>query len=370
MTGTDISQRGDIPLSGTNGQGGDQGNGRFPVIDAHVHSLPESLLVQAAASEGGTDGVTVSKADGGWLVTLPGSPPKLVRPPMTDTASRAATAARQGVTAQVVSPWLDAQPTAAMGERRARDWSRRLNEALAEQEDGHGYLATLTLTAPDGTAGNAGAARAAADLGAAIAQGAAGLILSTSPPGPEDLADPALEPLWEAAAGLGVPVVLHPPTDGPSRALPGAAEFGNTFCRLVDTTFAVTKLLLSGVLDRHPALRLVVVHGGGFLPYQSMRLDGGHRADALAGYAIERDRPSDYLTDLYFDTVALKPSSVRFLAESAGADRVLLGSDYPFPLGDQAPVDTVRAAGLGEAATAAILGGNAARLFPSTRVPE
>jgi aminocarboxymuconate-semialdehyde decarboxylase len=107
------------------------------------------------------------------------------------------------------------------------------------------------------------------------------------------------------------------------------------------------------------------VHGGGFLPYQSTRLDGGHRADALSGYRIARDRPSDYLTDLFFDTVALRPESVRFLADVAGADNVLLGSDYPFPLGDPDPAGTVRSAGLGGAATAAVLGGNASRLFPA-----
>jgi aminocarboxymuconate-semialdehyde decarboxylase len=194
----------------------------------------------------------------------------------------------------------------------------------------------------------------------------AGLVLSTNPPGVADLADPVLEPLWEAAAGLGVPVVLHPPTDGPARVLPGSDEFGNTYCRLVDSTLAVTKLLLSGVLDRHPRLRLVTVHGGGFLPYQSMRLDGGHRADALSGYRIERERPSDYLRDLFFDTVALRPEAVRFLTEVAGQDHVLLGSDYPFPLGDRDPAGTVRSAGLG-AATAAVLGGNASQLFSAAR---
>jgi aminocarboxymuconate-semialdehyde decarboxylase len=106
------------------------------------------------------------------------------------------------------------------------------------------------------------------------------------------------------------------------------------------------------------------VHGGGFLPYQSMRLDGGHRADALSGYRIARDRPSDYLKDLFFDTVALRAESVRFLTETVGADRVLLGSDYPFPLGDRDPAGTVRSAGLGDVATAAVLGGNARQLFP------
>jgi aminocarboxymuconate-semialdehyde decarboxylase len=327
-----------------------------PVIDIHVHALPVALLGEIAGRE--TDGWSAERVDGGWRVTLPGhDAPRLVRSPMTDTGRRADWAARQGLTGQVVSPWLDAQPTGAMGEAAARDWARRLNAALAEQERaaGNEVLATVAVTG-----------RASADLRQAVEEaGMAGLILSTNPPGADDLADPVLEGVWESAAGLGVPVVLHPPTDGPARALPGSPEFGNTYGRLVDTTFAVTKLLLSGVLDRHPRLRLVVVHGGGFLPYQSMRLDGGHRADALSGYRIARDRPSDYLRDLFFDTVALRPESVRFLADVTGADHVLLGSDYPFPLGDPDPAATVRSAGLGGAATAAVLGGNASRLFPA-----
>ena len=262
---------------------------RVPIIDAHVHAIPESLLW--LVSERPTDGVSVHKAEGGWLVTLPGSKPKLVRPLMTDTVrrprvprirdDRAGGVALAGRTA-------DGGDEPAAGARL----EPALNEGLAEQR-----------RRPRGARHRPADPAAGADLRTAVEnEGAVGLVLSTSPPGAADLADPVLEPLWEAAVGLGVPVVLHPPTDGPSSLLPGSAEFGNTFCRLVDTTFAVTTLLLSGVLDRHPGLALVVVHGGGFLPYQSMRLDGGHRADALARYTIERDRPSDYLADLYFDS--------------------------------------------------------------------
>lgn len=325
-----------------------------PVIDVHVHALPASLVAAIAGRE--VSGFSASAVDGGWQVTIPGAAaPRMLRAPMIAAERRAQWADQQGLTRQVVSPWLDAQPPAALREAPARDWAFRLNETLTEQEQprGNPVLATVAVTQ-----------HAPRDLRRAVeADGMAGLILSTSPPGAADLADPALEELWETAAGLGVPVMLHPPSDGPARSLSDSAEFGNTFCRLVDTTFAVTKLLLSGVLDRHPALRLVVVHGGGFLPYQSMRLDGGHRADALSGYRIKRARPSDYLSDLYFDTVALRPESVRFLAGAVGAGRVLLGSDYPFPLGDRAPVATVRSAGLGRDATAAVLGANAAELF-------
>ncbi len=313
-------------------------------------------MAECAAGE--TDGVSAVRTDDGYLVSMPGEAPRLLRPGMTAADRRVGWARERGITAQVMAPWLDLQPTAAMPEATARSWARRLNAALAAERSRDdalpgGAFATVALTA-----------RAAADLADAVTRdGMAGLILSTSPAGLSGLDDPALEAVWETAAGLGVPVMLHPPTDGPSRCLPGGAEFGNTFGRLVDTTFAVTALLLAGVLDRHPRLRLIVVHGGGFLPYQSARLDGGHRADALARREIARERPSEYLPDLYFDTVAMKPAAIRFLAETAGPGRVLLGSDYPFPIGDQAPVATVRAAGLGEEDSAAVLGGNSASLF-------
>jgi aminocarboxymuconate-semialdehyde decarboxylase len=316
------------------------------VVDCHVHALPRPLLTAITGPP--VHGWSAERVDGGWRVESPGAAPKLVRPLMVDTAKRADWAAGQGVTTQIVSPWLDAQPTPAMPEKAARDWAARLNDALLGQETPAGNTVLATIAAGE---------RAAADLATAMGDGFAGVVLST------DTLTDDLDPFWAAAADLGAPVLLHPPSDGPSRALPGGAEFGNTFGRLVDTTYAVTRLLLTGVLDRHPALKLVLVHGGGFLPYQSLRLDGGHRADALAGYHIERDHPSDYLRDLYFDTVAMSAPAIAFLAASVGPGHVLLGSDHPFPLGDRTPPATVRAAGLDPAGTAAVLGGNARTLY-------
>jgi aminocarboxymuconate-semialdehyde decarboxylase len=323
------------------------------IVDCHVHALPQPLLNAIASAP--VHGWSADRVEAGWRVQAPGAEPKLVRPPMVDTANRAGWADRQGITAQIVSPWLDAQPTPAMPAEAARDWAARINDTLLEQEApaGNAVLATLALGDPR---------RAAGDLTQAVRDGFAGVVMSTHPAG-AGLADPALDDVWAAAESLDAAVLLHPPTDGPSRVLSDGAEFGNTYGRLVDTTYAAARLLLSGVLDRHPRLRLVLVHGGGFLPYQSLRLDGGHRADGLAGYHIDRDHPSDYLRDLYFDTVAMSAPAVGFLAATVGAGHVLLGSDHPFPLGDRTPPATVRAAGLDAAATDAVLGGNATTVF-------
>ncbi|WP_213454345.1 amidohydrolase family protein [Rhizomonospora bruguierae] len=322
------------------------------VVDCHVHAVPEALLAEVA-DRPDPDGVEVRRTPEGYAVTMPGAPERLVRPRMSGAAVRDKTLAAMGIDGHVLAPWLDVQPTAAMPSTRARSWARRLNEALlaSRQEVGSvvGCWASVAVDDP---------ATAADDLARAVEVGMRGLVLSTDPVHCESLADPRLEPVWSAAEALRVPVMLHPSADGPSRVLPGSAPFANVYCRLVDTSFAVAKLLLAGVLDRHPALRLVTVHGGGMVPFQSGRLDGGHRADALSSYTIEREKPSDYLADLYYDTVAMSPAAIRFLVDAVGADHVLLGTDFPFALGDPDPVGAVNSAHLEADAAARILGRN------------
>jgi aminocarboxymuconate-semialdehyde decarboxylase len=325
------------------------------IVDCHAHTVPEELLAGLADTTD-PDGVTVRAVPDGWVVQLPGQTERLVRRKMASAKLRLATIAEQGIEAQLVAPWLDVQPTEAMAPAAARSWARRLNEALAEYagDADVGQLATVALTDADA---------AAADLEAAVRDGFAGLVLSTDPAHCENLADPRLEPLWAAVDSLGVPVMLHPSAEGPSRGLPDSAAFGNAYCRLVDTSFAIARLILAGVLDRHPRLRLITVHGGGFLAFQGARLDGAHRADALAGFTIERDRPSDYLGDLFYDTVALSAPAIRFLVDLVGAPHVLLGTDYPFGVGDPQPVTTIRSLALSAAEEAAVLGGNLCALL-------
>jgi aminocarboxymuconate-semialdehyde decarboxylase len=327
---------------------------RTPVVDCHAHVVPAALLASLEATP--APGFAAARVDGGWRLELPGGGRRLIKPGMTEAGARADYLDRHGITGQVLSPWVDLQPPPSLPAGEARSWARRLTRALlAEAGDGDRVFASVALDDPD---------EAAADLATAVTEdGAAGLILSTNPHHTRDLGDPRLEPLWSALEQLGVPALLHPPADGPARALPDSEEFGNTYCRLVDTSFAVARLLLAGVLDRHPGLRLITVHGGGFLPYQSLRLDGGHRADGLSGHPIERGSPSAYLGDLYYDTVAMSATAIGFLAGTVGAGQVLFGTDYPFPIGDPKPVDTVRAAGLPAADEAAVLGGTLTTLL-------
>jgi aminocarboxymuconate-semialdehyde decarboxylase len=125
-------------------------------------------------------------------------------------------------------------------------------------------------------------------------------------------------------------------------------------------------MMADGVFDRLPGLRVIVVHGGGFLPYQAFRLDGLVRSGLLARTGMA-EPPSTLLRRLFYDTVALDALSLEFLVRRVGASQVLLGSDVPFPIGDPDPVGTIRAAGLSRETELTILSHNARSLAARPR---
>jgi aminocarboxymuconate-semialdehyde decarboxylase len=334
-------------------------NGEGVIVDVHAHVVPPSLLREL---EGGSaEGFSAERTDKGWVVTVPGAGP--TRPAgarMTEIGPRREWMSRTGVTDQVLSPWMDVQ-SGDLSPRASRDWTRRLNDAMAETaaELGGGTRVLATVPAHDGESAAAGLqeVRTRPEM--------AGVLLNTSPRDGVALHDAEFEPFWAAAEQDAVPIMLHPPTCGPSDALPTLGGMGNVHGRLIDNTIAVTELILHGLLDRHPRLTIVLVHGGGFLPYQAARLDGGYRTRESFAGELARETPSAYLRDLYYDTAALSGPAIAFLTRLVGADRVLLGSDYPFALSDPEPVRTVRGAGLRTHETAAVLGANAASIFRS-----
>jgi aminocarboxymuconate-semialdehyde decarboxylase len=211
-----------------------------------------------------------------------------------------------------------------------------------------------------------GAAVAADDVASLVERfGPPAVMMSTHPAGVSSAADGSLAPLWDRLAELGLPVLLHPPGNGPSRMFtPPALQ--NVAGRITDTTAAVLQMMADGVFDRLPGLRVIVVHGGGFLPYQAFRLDGLVRSGLLSRTGMA-EPPSAVLRRLFYDTVALDALSMELLVRRVGASQVLLGSDVPFPIGDPDPVGTVRAVGFGEETECKILSYNARALAPGAQ---
>jgi len=261
----------------------------------------------------------------------------------------------QGIDTGLFGPLMDVAGYSLSPEQGAA-WSRVQNEglaaSLAETGRRHRGLATVALQDP---------ARAAEELRFAVTSlGLCGAMIDPNALG-RSLGDRAFDAFWRVAADLGAPVVLHP------FLLEAVERFGRHYLHNLvgypfETTLAAASLIFGGALDRFPSLDVVLVHGGGFVPYHVGRFDRGHttrpevRADGAA-------LPSGYLRRFHYDSLVQFPLALAYLVRVVGDDRVLLGSDHPFWMGDPEPLRVVREAGLSAQAQAAILGENAARLF-------
>jgi aminocarboxymuconate-semialdehyde decarboxylase len=189
-----------------------------------------------------------------------------------------------------------------------------------------------------------------------------------------ELSDRRFDPFWAKAEELGVLVFIHPQADGAPMQLKGRFQ-GNGYLENVignplETTIALAHLIFEGTLDRHPGVKICAAHAGGFLPSYVGRFDRGCavRPDlcppgAHGGIA---QAPSDYVRQLYYDTMVFRPEGVRHLVEEVGAGQLMIGTDWPYPWTDEA-VDLILATpGLGDADKRAILGETAARLLGIT----
>jgi aminocarboxymuconate-semialdehyde decarboxylase len=177
----------------------------------------------------------------------------------------------------------------------------------------------------------------------------------------QGLDEPQFEVFWEAAEALLMVVCLHPFEAAPHGML-ARYGLGNLVGNLYDTGLAAALLIYGGVLERHPALRVVLYHGGGAFPSLIGRLDMGYRVFPECRAAIPRP-PSSYVDQFAFDTIAFRQDMLRYLVNTYGAERLVVGSDYPLPAGLAHPVAEVKALGLDPQTESAILGGNAARLL-------
>ncbi|MGC9542266.1 amidohydrolase family protein [Streptomyces sp. UG1] len=329
-----------------------------PTVDVHAHVLIPEVEALVADLPGLAEARALGARRNGPAAQAVSGPMVAERiPRLTDVAVRLAAMDAQGVDVQLVSPspshyhyWAD--------EETAEKVYRLAGEATAAhcaQAPGrlHG-LGLVPLQHPES------AVRA---LELAMAMGLLGVEISSHAPGRE-LSDPAYEPFWTRAEETGAILFLHPFGCTLDERL-DQWYLSNTVGQPTENTVALSHLIFSGVLDRHPELKLIAAHGGGYLPTHIGRSDHAWsaRSDAGAGCA---HLPSSYLKRLYFDSLVHDPHVLRALIGAVGADRVLLGSDFPFDMGTEDPVGALRAACLPDDDFHAVRGGNATTLLRLT----
>lgn len=325
--------------------------------DVHAHCVPLGFL-DALRDDADRYGVEVLDAAAGTTVRIAGRVDAgPLRADFADVDTRLAAMDRAGVRTQFLSSWIDLSAYALPAQAGAR-YARLFNELLAATVAAHPTRFRALCTVPLQSPADAGK-----ELRHAVDRlGAVGVEIATTVDGRE-LDDRSLDPFWATAAELGCLVLVHP-----YNALAGRAVsryfLNNLVGNPAETTIAVAHLVFGGVLERHPGLRVCVVHGGGFLPYQSGRLDRGYTAAAgrTAGHLTRA--PSAWLRQLYFDTVMHAPALLAALVDFVGAEHVVMGSDYPFEMGDPDPVATVDAIpGLSAGDRDLIVQGNVDRLL-------
>ncbi|MEV7532958.1 amidohydrolase family protein [Streptomyces hydrogenans] len=326
-----------------------------PTVDVHAHVLLPEIEALVAGLPGHAEAKALdARRNGPDALAVSGPMVRDRIPALTDPAVRLARMDAQGVDVQLVSPspshyhyWADTD-TAEKVYRLANEATAAHCAAAPDRLKG---LGLVPLQHP---------ALLVPALDHALEQGLAGVEISSHAPGRE-LSDPDYEPLWARAEETGAVIFLHPFGCTLDERI-SQWYLSNTVGQPTENAVALSHLIFSGVLDRHPGLKIVAAHGGGYLPTHIGRSDHAWRSrtDASAGCA---ELPSSYLRRLYFDSLVHDPRVLRALVEAAGADRVLLGSDFPFDMGSDDPVGALSAAGLTEADFDAVRGANAASLL-------
>jgi aminocarboxymuconate-semialdehyde decarboxylase len=176
-----------------------------------------------------------------------------------------------------------------------------------------------------------------------------------------NLDHPELEPLWAAASELDALLLIHPVNVGAADRL-RSYYLNNLIGNPLDTTIAAACLVFGGVLERHPKLKVCLVHGGGFVPYQAGRWAHGWQVRPEPKINLKQS-PEPWIERFYYDTILHSKDSLEFLIGSAGPKRVLLGSDYPYDMGTGECVRQVRALSIPEADKATVLGTQAWELL-------
>jgi aminocarboxymuconate-semialdehyde decarboxylase len=273
---------------------------------------------------------------------------------MSDLTDRIINMDAMGVDVQVLSAslvhqgleWADAQTSLRLA-RTTNDW---IANAVAAHPARLSGLGTLPLHVP---------ALAVGELERCVRElGLKGATISTTA-GPMELGDPELRPFWGKAEELGALIYIHPGGNRDRRFK--RFHLWNSVGQAFEEAMAISSLMYDGVLETFPRLKICVSHGGGYMPYYMGRIDRNYAEKANTRVNMSKP-PIDYLRMLYFDSCVYERPVLQHLVDKVGAERVLLGSDYP--VGEGRPVEFVTDTDtLSPAQQERIVGTNAAALL-------
>ncbi|HVV61931.1 MAG TPA: amidohydrolase family protein [Pseudolabrys sp.] len=321
------------------------------IVDAHAHLVPSELLTEIRKEKNRFPSVRQIEDGGGLALAFAGGKPtRPVPKPLSDIPARLAWMAAQKVDRQVVGGWVDMFGYELPAEE-GEVWARLANDVLLDAAKAEPRFVPLaTVPMQDG-------AHAAAVLKDAIKAGFPGAMIGTLPRGVGSTLDHAdLDPFWAAADETGAVIHIHPSFDAGDVRV---NDFGlaNGLGRITDAVIAVARLVSSGHVTKYADAKFFVPMGAAGLPFVLGRLK--------RNAAITKDvgDPVEGLARLYTDTIVHDARVLKFVVEMIGTERLMMGSDMPFPIGDMEPMKIVADAGLKDEQATSINGGLAARLF-------
>ncbi len=313
-------------------------------------------LIEETRSHNDSLGVVVTELRGSYALSFAGSKPHRLQPPIFDVEDHIKVMDQgqvQIATLEANTNSLGYRLNGEQGETWSKLYNECVNDLVRKRPDRFVGMATVPVQDP---------VRAAKTLEHAVTQlGFRGAFIGTNVNG-QYYNSKNFDRFWAKAQDLDVIVVIHPEHIAGAERM---TEYGlNAVCgNPADSTLCLGYMLYSGVFDRFPNLKVCALHGGGFLPYHLGRFDKEFETGKAVRPAQATKPPSAYMKNLYFDTLVYDIDTLEYLKAKVGADRLMLGTDYPYTLGDWFGVEKINALKCSETEKEAILETNAQRLL-------
>jgi aminocarboxymuconate-semialdehyde decarboxylase len=322
-----------------------------PKIDMHAHMGLDELGAFVAENPGPREGPGAQRED-----QFNKRISDAMRPRQTDPAVRLKDMDEMGVDIQIVS--INLPPAAYWAPiDKALAISKLCNDRVAEfcAHDPERLVGIGVVPLQDA---NVAAAELERAMGALDLRGA----IIASNVRARDVGEAEFRPFWAAAERLGAPILIHPQGFSHPERL-AKFSLNNAIAQPLEEALSMASLIYEGVMDAHPELKICVCHGGGYLPYYTGRTDNAWRAQKRLQEIVPQP-PSAYFTRFWYDTVVFDTLQLEHLVERVGADKLMMGTDYPVPSADWHPIQFVESAKrIGAADKTRIMGPTAAKLF-------